>query len=176
MDSRYRIEHATPEHLPFLPAIERDAGRLFIGYGLPDSVFADATSAEELQEAQEDGLLWVAVGPERVPVGFALVDVVDGAAHLEEIDVHPDHGRRGIGVSLVRTVCDWAREAGYPAVTLTTFRDVPWNAPFYASLGFVAIPADRLGPVLSELLREEAERGLEPEKRVVMRRVLGDAR
>jgi len=52
-----------------------------------------------------------------VPVGFALVEILDGAAHLEEIDVHPAHGRRGLGSALVRAVCEWARQSELSAVT-----------------------------------------------------------
>jgi hypothetical protein len=44
--------------------------------------------------------------------------------------------RRGLGGALVSTVCTWARAQGCPTVTLTTFRDVPWNGPFYQELGF----------------------------------------
>jgi hypothetical protein len=51
-------------------------------------------------------------------------------------------------------------------VTLTTFRDVPWNAPYYERLGFQAI-ADN-SPGLAEIMREEASRGLDPATRVAM--------
>lgn len=54
-------------------------------------------------------------------------------------------------------------------MTLTTFRDVPWNAPFYARAGFRELAAAELSPELAELVREEAARGLDPERRVVMR-------
>ena len=60
----------------------------------------------------------------------------DEALHLEELDVLPGHGRQGIGTRLVRALCDGARGRGIAAVTLCTFRDVPWNAPFYERLGF----------------------------------------
>lgn len=75
-----------------------------------------------------------------VPVGFAHVEVIEPlGAHLNEIDVHPDHGRRGIGTRLVTAVCNWAALAGYAFVTLTTFRDVRWNKLFYAKLGFLEV-------------------------------------
>ena len=114
----------------------------------------------------------MALAPDGEPVGFALVELLDDAAHLEEIDVHPDHGRRGLGAALVDAVCGWARDAGLPAVTLTTFRDVPWNGPFYARLGFREVAAGRMGPELADLVHEEAEQGLSPERRIAMRREL----
>ena len=64
--------------------------------------------------------------------------------HLEEIDVHPDHSRRGVGTRLVLHVCEWAAGQEYQLVTLTTFRDVAWNMPWYARLGFAVVPPERL--------------------------------
>jgi GNAT superfamily N-acetyltransferase len=79
------------------------------------------------------------------PVGLCRIDGItsvttDGTvAHLEQLSVHPDHAGRGIGRALVRAGCHWAAAAGYPEITLATYRDVPWNGPFYASEGFVEI-------------------------------------
>jgi GNAT superfamily N-acetyltransferase len=162
--------HAEEEHLPFLPAIERAASRLFDGWGLSDAVLADETSDADFLAAQSEGLLWVALAPSGEPVGFAFAERLADGAHLDELDVHPDHGRRGVGALLVRRVCEWARSEGLPCVTLTTFTDIPWNATFYERLGFRALAGDELCEDLAELVREEAERGLEPERRVVMRR------
>ena len=53
--------------------------------------------------------------------------------------MHPDHGRRGLGRALVGAVCDWARKERFEIITLTTYRDVPWNGPLYESLGFATI-------------------------------------
>ena len=94
--------------------------------------------------------------------------LADDLPHLDEIDVEPAHGRRGIGAALVRTVCDWASASGYPLLTLTTFRDVPWNLPFYARLGFVEIPKDQIRRELAAVVAREAARGLGPETRAAM--------
>lgn len=136
---------------------------------MPASVLAESTPLEDFRSAQESGLLWVARDPAGTPVGFALVEWLDGEPHLDEIDVHPAHGRRGLGRALVAAVLDWAREAGQRGITLTTFRDVPWNAPFYASLGFRELAPPELGPGLAAALRDEAARGLDPARRVAMR-------
>ncbi len=164
---------ASREHLAALPEIERAAGRMFEGWDVPEQVMLDMTPAEEFREACEGGQLLVALSADGEVVGFALVYEHGGEAHLEEVDVHPDHGRRGIGAQLVRSVCDLASEKGLPAVTLTTFRDVPWNEPFYRRLGFDEIPDGELSEDLRAILAEEAERGLDPARRVVMRRRVG---
>lgn len=105
-------------------------------------------------------------------MGFAVATIIDEAAHLEEVSVHPKHGRRGLGTRLVQAVCDWAEESGYPAVTLSTFRDIPWNAPFYARIGFRTMAEEELGPGLLAVRAHETEDGLIMQQRVFMRRRL----
>jgi GNAT superfamily N-acetyltransferase len=80
--------------------------------------------------------------------GFAALGVVDGNAHLEELGVHPDHGRRGVGGRLLGASLEWARLRGFTALTLTTFRDLPFNGPWYARHGFVELPRERWGAEL----------------------------
>jgi GNAT superfamily N-acetyltransferase len=170
MSTLYTITAARREDLPLLPLIERAAARLLIGHA-PESVLGDTTGQDELEYAQSQGLVWVALA-NNVPVGFAHVEVVEpSSAHLKEIDVHPQHGQRGLGTRLVLAVCAWAAMAGYQTVTLTTFRDVAWNMPFYARLGFREIPADKLSEVLLSILRDETRRGLDPARRVAMERL-----
>jgi GNAT superfamily N-acetyltransferase len=170
----YRIEPARAQDLAKLPAIERAASRLFEGLALASRVTDDVTSLAELSEGHAEGGVWVARAEDGEPVGFALVEWLDGEPHLEEIDVHPAHGRRGLGRALLEAVLAWARGAGQRGVTLTTFRDVPWNAPFYARAGFRTLPPGGIGPELAALVRDEASRGLDPAERVVMRRDLAD--
>jgi GNAT superfamily N-acetyltransferase len=166
------IELASPGDVAALPAIEREAGSLFGGLHVADSVLAETTPLAVLAKAQADGRLWIARARGGAPVGFALVDVVDGSPHLAEMDVLPAHGQRGIGRALLEAVCAQAAAAGHGELTLTTFRDVPWNAPFYARAGFRELAATELGPGLAAILRAEARRGLDPARRVAMRRSL----
>jgi ribosomal protein S18 acetylase RimI-like enzyme len=89
------------------------------------------------------------------PVGFAAVIELDGHWHLEQIAVHPDYGRRGIGAALL----DAAR-AGRDGITLITFREVPWNGPWYARHGFTELPEAEWGPALRAHWRAEIDAGL----------------
>jgi GNAT superfamily N-acetyltransferase len=155
-----------------LRGIERAAAVMFRDFGLAQVFATLLTSDEDLAHAQEEGRLWVAADSEDRPVGFAVASVVGDNAHLDELDVHPDHGRRGLGRALVQAVLRWGRHKGLPAITLTTLRNVPWNAPFYEQLGFRALEAGERGAVLDEILREEVARGLPAENRVAMRRAL----
>jgi GNAT superfamily N-acetyltransferase len=106
-------------------------------------------------------------------VGFALASVVGGNGHLEELDVLPDHGRRGVGTALVEAFLRWARESTFSGATLTTLRHIPWNAPFYERFGFRVLGPKELTPALSNVLRSEVERGLPAEGRVAMYRPIG---
>lgn len=122
----------------------------------------------ELEAAQQQGLLWVAaLGG--MPVGFALIRMLARRRpHLEEMDVHPRHGRQGLGKGLVQAAIEWGRANQQHSLTLTTFRHLPWNMPFYVRLGFVELSPAELEPELAELLRDEAARGLDPYRRVVL--------
>ena len=102
--------------------------------------------------------------------GLAATVTVDGCPHLEQLAVDPAHGRRGIGSALLEEVCSRARAAGHDAVTLTTFRDLAWNGPWYGQRGFDVLPRAVWGPGLTRLWGLEAAIRVAP--RVVMVRVL----
>jgi len=172
MNSNYHIRLAKPDDLSELPEIERQAAALFSKSGFAD-VLADITTPEEtLREGLRFSRLWVAADTEDRPVGFALASVVGGKAHLDELDVYPQHCRRGLGSALVETVCDWGRQSSFTGITLTTFSHVPWNAPFYERLGFRILCSDELTEALRELMQLEVERGLPGQNRVAMYREL----
>ena len=169
MQPLYKIIKARPEDISSLPTIELAAAQLLLGHA-PTNVVEETTSQDELHHARRLGLLWLALHEDR-PVGFAHVKLIEAnAVHLQEIDVHPEHGRRGVGTKLIREVCDWAAESRFSSITLTTFRAVPWNMPWYRRLGFKVVSQEELSTGLLSILREEELRGLDPETRVAMRR------
>jgi GNAT superfamily N-acetyltransferase len=175
MERAHRIVAARRDDVPMLAAIELAAAAMLTGH-VPESILSETTSEQDLREAQAQKRLWVALAGDS-PVGFAHVVINEpGVAHLEEIDVHPDHGRRGIGRRLVTAVCEWAANTGCREVTLTTFRDIPWNMPFYSSLGFEEMSWPELSPQLVSQVEDETRRGLDPTRRVVMRRRVGPER
>ena len=102
------------------------------------------------------------------PVGFALAWLRPGALHLRELDVLPTHGRRGLGARLVAHVATEAQRRGFPLVTLTTFTEAPWNAPYYERLGFRRLAAEGLPEWLAAIRHEEASEGLDRWPRIAM--------
>jgi len=125
------IRRARPEEYTGLRRIEFEADRLFASVGI--GPFTNDDAEDHFGQA----LLVLVVGdPAR---GFVCVELIDGVPHIWQLAVHPDHGRQGLGRALVEATCEWSRSEGFDAITLTTYRDVPWNGPFYESLGFVAL-------------------------------------
>ncbi|TAM86723.1 MAG: GNAT family N-acetyltransferase [Jatrophihabitans sp.] len=157
------VRPAEPEDLPLLAEIDERADALFrvAGIDLP----AVPYPVDGLHRARA---VFVHGRP---PDGFVQVDEVDGLAHVQELAVLPGQMRLGHGSALLEAACAWARDHGYEAITLTTYADVPWNAPFYAARGFAATAA--LGPEMAELRDRERAVGLDGVgTRVVMRRAL----
>jgi GNAT superfamily N-acetyltransferase len=149
--------------LPGLAEIDRRSETVFrmAGYELPELPF----DADALGRARA---VFVAGRP---PVGFVWIDEVDGLAHVAEIAVIPKWMRQGIGGRLLERACEWAGRHGYPAITLTTYADVAWNGPYYASRGFVEISELTAG--LAGIREHERGAGLDAVgRRVAMRREL----
>ena len=149
--------------------MERLAAALLLGHGTYDLFAMHSLSPQDLQDGISQGMLRVAELDGQV-VGFALCGELDGHMHLFEMDVLPEHSRRGIGSALLESVCESAAARGFSAMTLTTLRDVPWNAPFYSARGFVEITESWWGPQLGELVARERMLGFPMRLRVVMRR------
>jgi GNAT superfamily N-acetyltransferase len=151
--------------------IEVAAGRLFAEIGLHEIAAAPPDDLATLRRHQEEGTIWVAVLDQEV-VGYAMVSVVDGEGHIDQVSVRPEHGRRGVGTTLLERARAWTAEHGYHAMTLTTFRDVAWNGRYYAKLGFEPLAEIDLGPELREIRDHEQADGLDVLPRQAMRRPL----
>jgi GNAT superfamily N-acetyltransferase len=165
----------TPEDVPALQELERAAGETFRPLGMDRIADDDPLPAAELLRFGRAGLAWVGEDVDGTPVAYLAAEVVDGALHVEQVTVHPRAARRGLGGELLEHAAGLARARGLAALTLTTFRDVPWNAPYYERLGFRAVPEPGLGPGLRAVRRHEASIGLDAWPRVVMRRPVQDS-
>jgi GNAT superfamily N-acetyltransferase len=136
-----RVRVARAADLRHLAPIE-DAGgpqfRVHFGEAIEPILLSPAMDGR--QRAAEPGFLLVAVIDEHgPPVGFVHVLVIDGHAHLEQLSVLPEHQRQGIGAELTRAAMAEARALGFDRLSLCTYRDVPWNGPFYRGLGFTEV-------------------------------------
>jgi GNAT superfamily N-acetyltransferase len=176
IESGYTIRSAHAEELPLLAQIERSAATLFLD--TPYAFLADdePLSLDFVRQRFQVGQVWVAVDPQDVVVGFAITRELDDSIYLQEMDVAPAHGRRGLGSALVQTVFAWAQRQGYGAISLSTFRDLAWNAPFYSKLGFRILDESELSILhrrgfakdFHQIRQQELEAGLPISARVVM--------
>lgn len=165
---------ASIDDLAGLAAIEVAAGERFRTLGLDTIADDPGPTVAELEPHVHDGTIWVAEDRGTV-VGYATASVVDGDGHLDQVSVVPEAGGRGVGRALITDVHRWAHAQGLPAVTLTTFRDVPWNGPYYRRLGYVDLHDHDIGPELRAIRRAEAAAGLDVLPRVAMRLVLASS-
>lgn len=161
----YAIRRARQCDLAALPAIERAAAKQF--QATPYSAMADAPLASTHLNLDHEHV-WVVVDEIDQPIGFAIAHLLEEAVHLHELDVHPHYARQGLGRRLIVTIADWAQTQGVRALTLTTFRDVPWNGLYYARLGFRTLEVTTLSPVLQSVWQAEATAGLPMAHRICM--------
>jgi GNAT superfamily N-acetyltransferase len=156
----------TPDDLPKLPIIEQAAAMQF-----RTTPYAFIAEDDDLISAGIDldhDYVWVVVDADDQPVGFAIAHIHETSVHLHEIDIHPEHARQGLGRRLVQTIAEWAKERDVSALTLTTFRDIPWNGPYYARLGFRTLDPGEISQALQRVRQKEAESGLPMENRICM--------
>lgn len=155
---RLTLEHDVQS----LPDIERCAAQAFAGWpALAWLAEGDVMDCAEHRAFVEAGGSWVAEDPAGRIVGFACARLVGQALHLHEISVRQEAQGQGVGRRLLQQVENAARCAGVRELTLTTFVDVPWNAPFYARFGFEIIDEGLLGERLRGILASEHVHGLQ---------------
>lgn len=139
---------------------------------MTDIAEAEPMAIAALVAYSEAGRSWVAVDDQDRAVGYVVVDVIDDAAHVEQISVASDYQGRGLGRALLVEVERWAAGRYMTAMTLTTFDQVPWNRPLYENLGFAVLKESDLQPGLREVRDVETRHGLDPAARVCMRRLI----
>ncbi|MHA6332800.1 GNAT family N-acetyltransferase [Qipengyuania sp. CAU 1752] len=170
--SDWSLRLARPDDALAWPAIERAAGELFRGDpDLSEINFDETWTAGDLRALIHKGHCLAAYMGER-PIGFLATEPFRRELHIWEVSVHPDGQRRGIGAGLIRACMVDARNSGFVALTLTTFRDIEWNGPFYQRLGFEEVTALDAHPRLASELALEADNGLPAERRCAMIRFL----
>ncbi len=163
------IRLARASELSAVQEIDRAAARMFNDVGMPQ-ITGMLRTAEDLAAHLEAGRLWVITGSDDCPAGFLLTEMVDGCLHVEQVSVDPGSARRGLGRALPDHAADQAAAAGVRALTLTTFGQVPWNAPYYARCGFRLLGDAEVTPGLRAIRRQEAVFGLDQWPRVCIRR------
>jgi ribosomal protein S18 acetylase RimI-like enzyme len=173
LPEHYSITRVAKEEIPALVRVDLAAGSLFADTGLlsaealadhvPETVFEQAIEAEDLIAARDrKGLI----------VGFALTSERGGTLYLDQISVHPSHGRQGLGRALIARIADEAKVRKLKSITLSTFRDLAWNGPFYRGLGFREIARAKMAEWMLDLEMAQSA-SLDVSKRCFMQRRIG---
>lgn len=173
MPDSYSITRADLTDIPALIAVNIASDTLFgdtglirpddLGDHVPEPAFQQAIAAREVFAMRHGSL--------GSPVGFTLTSVRGGTLYLDQISVDPEHGKQGLGRALMDRVVTDAKDRGFKLITLSTFRDVPWNGPFYKSIGFREIADGKLADWMLDLKAAQAE-SLDITKRCFMQKRL----
>jgi GNAT superfamily N-acetyltransferase len=171
LDARqFAVRAATVGDLAVLPEIERQAHSIIYGMA---GLGAVAELPPATPERLRHGPCWVALDRNPRVVGFVLAGRLDNNALIETLAILPEFGGSGLGRALVSAAIDWAKERDAAAMLVAAYRDMPWDAPFYARLGFSEVPRRQWSHEMHRLGREAAAAGHDPARRLWMRLSLG---
>lgn len=165
---QHKVRSATKDDLTDILRIERDAAQAFRDIGYPQLADGVATPIVLFETGLDQGFLWVSLGDQNTPTGFALASLMDGLFYLEDISVDPEFQRQGLGDALLLKVIDHARFLYCSSVALSTLSKAPWSEPFYRKHGFLRADMDRLPAPIWEQFQAETNTGLPAEDRIVM--------
>ncbi|KAH6676574.1 putative acetyltransferase [Halenospora varia] len=169
---RFGIRGARPSDIPLLEHVERSAAEIFRAVGLDHLPDGDMMNPSVLAKMAAMNHLWIAVNDWDQPIGFLGGHDIDGKFHLAEVSVAHEFQGRGVGRALMATMVEQTQREGYKAITLTTFRSVPWNGPWYRKLGFSEMDEKNVGHHYLSILENEAEHGLDRSSRCVMQKLI----
>jgi GNAT superfamily N-acetyltransferase len=150
----YTIERGAPSDAARLREVERAAGARFREIGMAEVADNEPTPVSILEDRASSGRLLIARDGKGSLAGFLIWSPKDGLAYIEEVSVDPAHAGHKLAARMIDRLCADVR-ADFARVSLATFRDVPWNAPYYTKLGFVEISASP-GPDHDETWRRQA--------------------
>ncbi|MEO3430006.1 GNAT family N-acetyltransferase [Pelagibius sp. CAU 1746] len=171
----YTVRLARPEDAGSLGAVEQAAAARFAAIGMARIAEGRPTDESEYLEAIGDSRLWVVEASGGVLAGLAIGNILDGQGFLAEVSVLPDHAGHRLAALMIAALEAWALARGCRSVSLTTFRDVPWNRPYYESLGFVPLDEADAGPELRAVRAKEKARGVDSNgPRLCMVRRIGE--
>ena len=166
------IRRPHPNEIKLLPQIENEADLRYARVGLQRLIDMPPATIASLDYGDRHGLLWVAASPLGHPVGFALMKLRGGTAWLDQLSVLDRWQRRGYGAVLIERSARTAQARGFDALYLSTYRDVPWNGPYYERHGFEEVPRGAFARPMRVVLMTECNHGHPVWRRAIMRRAV----
>lgn len=160
------IRPAHPDELSEIVGIEAAADESFASFDPPEPL--EHGELVDYQPACDDGRVLVAVADGHI-AGFVRIEYMDAHPHVEQVSVHPSYAGRHIGASLMAAAEQWALDNGHHTMTLTTFSNIPWNAPYYERLGWATLADADQGPELRARRIAEAPLEFWPRQAMIKR-------
>lgn len=164
-----QIRLATSADAKYLPAVEASAGQAFTSIEKYKWLAeGDGQTEQDHLDCIAEQLEWVAVNDSGEPIGFINAESHHDSLFICEVSVCQQWQGQGLGKQLIKQVLDAALARNITTVTLTTCRDVPWNAPYYQRLGFEILNKSQLTDTLRDILQYEIDAGFQPTDRCAM--------
>ncbi|OAF98572.1 acyl-CoA N-acyltransferase [Paraphaeosphaeria sporulosa] len=161
----YTLREATEDDKKTLTIIELDAVALFKTIPELADLGESHASPDQLSTWLSNGRIYIAEDNGKA-VGFVAAVTMDTTLYIAEISTIREYQGKGVGLTLIAAVLDWARELSAatgrkPRVSLTTYREITWNAPYYRKRGFREVEAETLGPKhVEKMNHDQGERNL----------------
>lgn len=163
------LRKAVSTELQSLIKIDEESRRLYetsgIKFDLDNEHPFVVAESKRWANAISQGLAYVALDHNGIAVGFATFCLVDAQPYLDQLSVHPNNMRLGIGTKLLNKVISWS---GNRPLWLTTYANVPWNRPYYEKRGFKQVPEGACGLALREILHKQRLALPSPDERIAM--------
>lgn len=170
--SSVTFRFAAPHDAHAVRTIEFEAGQRFVSVGMAGIADAPPMQVDLVNRKIAAQQIVVAVAAGETCVGFVMFEPQATRLYVQELDVLTAYAGQRIGAALIEQVAQLARAQQLTQLTLSTYREVPWNAPYYRRLGFREIEEAELDAALIERRNAHIARGLDESKRVFMRRDL----
>lgn len=169
----YSIRLANQQDAKYLPAVEKSAAQTFLGHEKFGWIAqGDGQTEKDHLEFIQLQMEWIAVNNSDEPIGFINFEKHENSLHICELSVCQQWQGKGIGKQLIKQVFNTAVNLGIARITLTTFCEIPWNAPYYQRLGFSIIEKENLISALQKIVQHELDIGFEPQDRCAMEIIL----
>ena len=168
LPGKYAIRPYRRADAALLPKVEARAAELFAAYGYASLGAIPALPEDAFNAIASENRTFVAAHEDDGAIGFAMCGQIGSFLHLKELSVAPEHGRRGLGSALLDAVIAESVALKLDGVSLSTFRSVPFNAPFYKRHGFVEEPFATANEALKERFIAEIPPGIAADDRLLM--------
>ena len=153
----FTIRKAREEDLPLLGPVENSASQVFRTVNLDHIANGPTLPNPQLSAMSNSNHLWVAVNTLDQPVGFVGGEEVDGSFYIVEISVAQHFQGKGAGKALMAAMEQQIRKESFKDITLTTYKHLPWNGPWYAKRGYSDVQVDELGEGHMKIWEHEGE-------------------